>query len=380
MYDSIFSIKQLTKAETYLKERKVKNIIFSSATYQVEVLDVGSMQWTFVQLDSEHHFSDLFCECGGTKSEPCVHLAASVKAIFRDQTLPLHVRYEKSLWKKLLEESADRLGYDQHVLTKEGDTYSFKKDGSAKFELTPKTDRAKEHMKITVDKREEETEETSIKFSNLEPDELESWKNGNPSKKLSFELSFWADLAKYLAFIEDEDTKTKIHLVEKKGSVPSGLQIEMDDFTIVMTVEKDRWEGLAAPLREYHTNLPVHEMSGRDIEKITYDKKQSAFLITGSISSAGSGEESVIDLGDWKFLPTKGFFPSSDDPLLSGDSIPEDKIEKVLDRYKDKFLTWLKGDTIHSDEAKVKFYLHFDEANNLHISMYIFEKEDLNDP
>ena len=381
MYDSIFSKDIISKAKTYLKEKKVKNIIFSFRTYQVEVSDDGKVQWTFIQLNSKNEFSDLFCECGGSKTSPCVHLAASVEAIYRNHTEPLHIRYEQCLWKRLLEVSAERLGYDQDVLKKEGNSYVFPSNSNGcKLEITPKTDRAKEHFKITVDEREEETEETSIKFSNLEPEELENWKNGRPSKKLRFELSFWADLAKYLLFVEDDERKADIHLIERDKKLPSGLEINLKDFTIKISIEENRWESLAFSLRGYKTNLLVHEMSGREIEKIIYKQDSATFSIIGKNASSSSMDNNTIDLGEWKFIPKKGFFPSFDDPLLSGKEIVSNNIEEALDKYKEKFSTWLENEVIHIEEKKVQFDLQFDNENNLHIVMYVFEKEDLNTP
>jgi hypothetical protein len=67
MYDSIFSNELLKRGKAFLKEKKIKNIIFSTGTYQVEVEDNGQVQWTFLQLSNKGEFTDLFCECGGQR-------------------------------------------------------------------------------------------------------------------------------------------------------------------------------------------------------------------------------------------------------------------------------------------------------------------------
>ena len=374
----MFSKEILKKAKSLVDEKKVANVIFSTGTYQAEVIDNEKPEWTFLQLNSKGEFTDLFCECGGSKDKPCVHLAASVEAIYHGHKDPIHIRYESCFWKSALELLAQRLGYDHDLLKKEGDLYQIADDsGNVLFKIACKSERAHEHFRITVDERVEETEETSIKFSNLEAEELENYQAGNPSKKLQFELSFWSDLAKYLLFLEDDDKKANITIVNRGSKVPQVLEIEMKDFSIAAFIEKEEWEGVLPSLKDYQMNLPVHEMTGREIEKVEYDEQKQEFTIFGS-STDGEKDSKSIDLGAWKFVPEKGFYPSSNDPILSKDIIATADIEEALTGYKEKFALWSESTPVHVDPQNVQFDLAFDKENSLHISMYIFKKGDLN--
>ena len=153
----------------------------------------------------------------------------------------------------------------------------------------------------------------------------------------------------------------------------------MADFDISMRIEKNEWQHILPALKDYETGLRVYEMTGREIEKVIYDEGAQEFTIIGSSTDSGNVAKS-IDLGEWKFIPKKGFFPSSNDPILSGDKILTENIEEVLGKYGDKLSVWSEAVPVHVEKQKVDFSLIFDQDNNLHISMYLFEKGDLAAP
>ena len=96
-------------------------------------------------------------------------------------------------------------------------------------------------IKEIVAQKREETEETSLKFSNLSPEELTLWKEGRPSPELSFELSFWSDLAKW-CFNQQEDQKPyEIEFIDGDQKLPHAVQIEFTDAFISFYVV--RWDG-----------------------------------------------------------------------------------------------------------------------------------------
>ena len=372
MVNKIFSEDILEEAKKLVSSRKVLNIIFSTSTYQVEVEDNDLVRWTFLQCKGKDEFIDLFCQCGGSKDNGCKHLAASIEAIFRGHIEPLHIRYESSLWKPLLEMAAERELYDHKSLKKDGEKYFL----NEKIQIVVKTVRAKEHFKITVDERVEETEETSIKFSNLDAKELEKFQKGHPSKELQFELSWWGDLSKYLLFLEDEGEKAKITFIEKKDDLPVAMVIELPDLTITHSLQNTDFVALIIPLKGYNTNLPVFEVSGKQIEKVIYDEEKGCFdLFSKEIDS--SENKPSIDVGEWKFIPKKGFFPRVNDELLSGKKIEEKDVEVFLEKYKENIDNWLEGSKIHLEPKQVAFDIFFDKEQNLHTAMYLFEKGDL---
>lgn len=372
MISNIFTEAIVKAAKAYVLGKKVMNIIFSSGTYQTEIVEDKKTFWTFLQINPKGEFLDLFCECGGSKTNGCVHLAASIEAIYRNHHDPIHLRYEPCLWKSLFEGVSQQWGYDPSLLKKEGDRYIF----DEKLVIDCKTDRAKEHFRITVDERMEETEETSIKFSNLDPEELENWRLGKPSKKLKFELSFWADLAKYLLFLEDEQGKASIAIQDEGDKIPSALAVEMNDFSIKINVEQHLWESLCSGLKGYDTNLSVHDLSGKEIEKVIYDEDKVQFNVIGKVVDDGEKGKPIL-LGKWQFIPRKGFFPSYNDPLLSTDHIYKEHIEEALQKYQQNLSTWIEGTKIHLVEQQIQFDLFFDKDNQLHILAYVFERGDL---
>ena len=377
MSNTIFTKVVLEEAKQLVRSRNVLNVIFSTNTYQVEVRSNEAIYWTFLQFKSKDEFIDLFCECGGNKDQGCRHLAASIQAIFRSYSEPIHVRYEGSLWKPLFQGAAELFDYDHRKLKKEGDSYVLSHQGSKKIEVLPKTARAKDHFKITVDERVEETEETSIKFSNLDSLEIENFKKKKPSKGLQFELSWWADLAKYLLFLEDDENKqAKITFLEENGKLPHMMLIEMSDFTISISLENANFETFIPPLKGYKTNLSVFEVAGKQIEKVLYDQKNGSFTLV-SKETDDAENQPFIDIGEWKFIPHKGFFPKVNDELLSGKNIEEKDVEIFLDKHKEKIAHWLEGSNIQIEPKNVQFDLMFDKDQQLIISIYVFEKGDL---
>ena len=108
----------LKEGEEILKNGGVKNIIFSSGTYQIEVEGKEENQWIFIQCDNTHKIVDAFCMCKkGEKEKTCSHLAAGLKAIYRDHKDPLHLRFEKSLYNQLCQLLAKGLGYQTETLS-----------------------------------------------------------------------------------------------------------------------------------------------------------------------------------------------------------------------------------------------------------------------
>jgi len=376
MVDKIFTESILKEGNRLVSSKKVLTIIFSKSTYQAEVEDEHGVQWTFLQCKGKQDIIDLFCECGGSKEKGCSHLAASVEAIFRGYSEPLHVRYESSFWKALLENSALKNHYAPIFLDKEGQAYLISKEDLPIVKIVPKSFRAKEHCRITIDERVEETEETSIKFSNLEVEELERYKKGDPSEALKFELSWWSDLAKYLLFLEDEGQKPFITFIEEEGKHPQAIKVEMDDFSLYFSLHFSDMEKIIPPLNGYRTNLPLFDLAGKDIENVSYDEKSLSFSLVFKKSDPHHNKGG-IEVGEWRYLFNKGFFPKNTDPLLQTSRIEKENCELFLERYKENCVGWLKGTKIYPAPKKVQFDLFFDKEHTFHISIYLFEKGDL---
>ena len=74
---------------------RLRQLLFSGRTYQVEVEDPKESYWVFLQLD-KGLATDLFCSCG---LDSCVHCQFASKLLQGRE--PLHEDFEKSFWKEL---------------------------------------------------------------------------------------------------------------------------------------------------------------------------------------------------------------------------------------------------------------------------------------
>ena len=157
------------QAEALLQRDAVKEPLFSRGTYQIEVVDRKVSYFPFLQISEEGVLSDFFCSCKvSEKGRGCPHLAAAWLAIFSKTQEPFHVRFKKSLYNRLCQMAAKRHGYEPSCLKKEGKLYVC--ESSTKKRLFAIEAKNAARLKKIIAQREVETEETSIKFSNLSPE------------------------------------------------------------------------------------------------------------------------------------------------------------------------------------------------------------------
>ncbi|MBA2727421.1 MAG: ATP-dependent helicase, partial [Parachlamydiaceae bacterium] len=183
-------------------------IDFSRSTYQIQLIDPGTKQkvWTFLQLDSSGAFLDGFCDQEETEGFSfCSHLELARQRIYNGHTLPLHVRFEKSLWNSLCLMAQERWGGSSSRLQKKGKGHyvCLSSSGKAVFWIKAKNKEAIKILNDFLDPQKAESEETSLKFSNLSQEELMLWREGEPSPALKYELSFWSDFAKWMMLLQD---------------------------------------------------------------------------------------------------------------------------------------------------------------------------------
>ena len=163
------------QARALLKNRAVYEPSFSRGTYQIEVVDKKNTFFPFLQLTDEGDVTDAFCSCKlSEKSGNCPHLAAAYLRIFNQTQEPLHVRFKKSLWNRLFQIASKRHGYDTGCLTKRGrGRYScYSKTKKQLFSIRGSHGGRHSAAGIYRIERIVETEETSIKFSNLSPEQI----------------------------------------------------------------------------------------------------------------------------------------------------------------------------------------------------------------
>jgi len=352
----------------------VKNIIFSEGTYQVEVEDseAGETFWPFLQISDDGELKDSFCTCEkAEKTESCPHLFAAYLEITKQG--PLHIRFRLSLWNELCMMGFKRHGADVALIQKKGEK-NFAIDHSL-FWVEVKTERGKKALREMTFEREEETEETSLKFSNLSVEELTLWKKGTPSLQLQYELSYWSDLAKWMILTQEKGDSYSLDFSDGEDDLPQQVILNFSDLTFGFSLTEVNWPDLIPCLKSVNSPLLVHEFRGMEIEKISYDSTERTLHISSKKEEMEGKKGKII--GEWEYRPNVGFFPIEMDPLLQKKIITAPHIGKFLTTYQMMLERYLIGATLHPKPIEPKYHLFFDLDHNLHIVGYLFSKGDL---
>lgn len=366
----------LSAAKALLKAKAVKEPVFSRSTYQVEVQDKKTKYFPFLQIKENGEVSDCFCSCERSESgNGCSHLAAAYLRIFNGFEEPLHVRFKKSLWNRLFQMAAKRHGYGPECLTKskEGIYSCGSKTKKQLFSIEAATIVLKKRLAAIISEGSEQTEETSLKFSNWSADEIGALKAGKGSHALRYELSFWSDIAKWLMILAEQGVSYKISFAGQP--IPHEIAIDFPNLKIWFYVAEVNWPWLIPGLSTVLSPLQVFDVQEEIIEHIAYDPVKKRLLIKrqGALPQA-KAELGGYPVGDWLFVEGKGFYRRRSSPLFQKDEIPEGKITEILNQaYKDlqQFLP------IYPDPIKAHYQLRFDPEENLHIECYLLEPGDL---
>lgn len=381
MEESPFLTTDSRKVKALLENSKSKNILFSEGTYQVEITEpkTNTTYWPFLQLDDSGKVHDSFCTCKeAEKKKQCIHLAAAYLKIFNGKAEPLHVRFRESLWNQLCLIASRRHGYDVDDLKEVAGGYEGTSDkGKKLFSVKGLTAKGKKKLKEIFLERQKETEETSLKFSNLSQEELLLWREGRPSHQLRYELSFWSDLAKWWMLLQEQGSKYKIKFSD--GHLPKWIEFSFDLCEAEFYIAEVNWPQIIPALSTVDSPLQVYEFPHQVIKKIVYDEKERAFLLDAS-PTLEEEHKNAVEVDEWIFVPHKGFFPSRIDPLLKEKIIPEEKIPSVLHKHAKIIQKYLVGTKIHRDSVKPNYLLSFNEKGDLNIRSYLFEPGDLQKP
>ena len=354
----------------------VRNVLFSNGTYQIEVID-GESYWIFLHLDDLGDVLDQFCSCGKTgDGNVCEHIEFGKSAVFRGYKFPLHVRFRSSLWSELFQILAGKYGYVPKLKKDQSQRYEIlsleKKRG---FFLEMKSKEALEYAKEWIDVRKKETEETSLKFSNLAPDELERFKRGRPSEALEFELSVWSDLAKWFMISEDAGKEIQVSFSEYKNGLPEYINIKSDEVEAEIYLEANDWPKIILPIASYNTNLKVFDFKEIEVEKITYNSLKRQFNIQSI--PLFEGEQADFEWDDWTFRKGVGFFPKKTSELFKREVIEEGMIPEFLEKHARLLEKYLVETNLSRKPRSVSYKLFFDEQGNFHIQCYLFTPGDL---
>lgn len=377
------------EAEHALEQGCVKHIEFSGSTYQVLVEDPHSHQdfWVFLQLEGKGEIKDAFCS-GEHEEEKahCLHLAIAYLSLFKKYSQPLHQRFSRSLWNHLCRLYEERLGSEPQILIEEspGNYCSQSSLGKNIFVLQALKQEARQFLDQIIHKRDQETEETSLKFSNLSHEEISLWREGRPHPELRYALSFWSDLAKWLMQKQEEGEPYQISFKYSKKRIPNWFQINFADVHIGFYVSEANLPLIIDSLKTVESPLAVYHADRREIERVTYDKRNQVLKIEEKEAKTPrerhkknikSGE--AITIGGWIFITGDGFYAEEPHELLKRPILHGDEIAHVLTEHTRLIASLIADCHVYREPITLSYQLHFDLQWNLHLMAYLFEPGDL---
>ncbi len=369
----------VTKAKTLLQSGAVKEPIFSRGTYNIEVQEKGKKKaFAFLQMQDDGALTDSFCTCKESEEgNGCAHLAAAYLSLFNNTNEPLHVRFKKSFWNRLFQMEAKRQGVDSECFKKQpdGSLLCSSTTKKALFSIHPLTVDAKKKLGLILEGKKDETEETSIKFSNLSAEEIEQYKKGQASHLLRYELSFWADLAKWIMYLQE--TKTPYTISFLGEPVPHEVIVKFPEVEMKFYISEVHLPWIIPSLSTVESPLEVIDGETDRIEKITYNEGKRAFIIERKEKKPGLSQDvQGIPVGEWIYVPKKGFYRKGS-PHFGSDEIDEKVLPEFLTQSYKELSSFIQ---IHPDPVKAKYWLRFDEGSNLHIHLYLFEAQEFKSP
>lgn len=378
----VFGKHDLEKGKKLLAHH-VTEILFSEGTYQVEVLLERPKEsvWPFLQIDDHGEILDAFCTCEeAEKKGKCAHLAAAYLKIMGEKQIPLHVRFRDSIWNHIGLMCAEQLGYDPKILKKEKASYKgLSKTGTVLISLTPLNARGERKINEILFQRPLQTEETSLKFSNLSFEEITLWREGRPSQQLRYELCFWSDLAKWWMLLQEAKKPYTIEFSEEIP--PASLKIKFSEILIEFSIDKELWPELIPSLSLVHSPLKVFTNGEEGIKAIRFLRDRGEFQLEFAekkpeITHPHPG--SIIEkIGNWLYVPKKGFYPKQVDPMLESPIITKDKVSDFFSQHLKIIQKLLKEDQIHPSAISPRYNLAFDHRHDLWITPFLFGPDDL---
>ena len=131
-------------------------------------------------------------------------------------------------------------------------------------------------------------------------------------------------------------------------------------------------------LKTVDSPLIVHGQPYSYIRAIHYNEEDKKLFIEMDQSQKQQQEEKAkgILVGDFVFIPKKGFFPATIDPIFEQREISAQKIGKIFFKHAPILQRFLNK-PIHVGNNRIQYDLFFDTEERLHIECYLFEKKDL---
>ncbi|MBA3958404.1 MAG: DEAD/DEAH box helicase [Parachlamydiaceae bacterium] len=372
-----------TEAEQYLAQGLIREIAFSGPTYQLQIRDLKSKQeaWSFIQLDANGNIQDCFCTLeDGEELGACAHLAAAYLRIYNGHTQPLHQRFRNSLWNVLCETYAARLGDNPKLFSSVQPGHYTYASASGKVICFIKgvSDASKHRLEQIFERRRKETEETSLKFSNLSQEELTLWRTGRPSAELRYELSFWYDIAQWLMELQDANTPYEISFEHSANQLPNQITVDFGDLSIGFFLAESALPNIIPALATVTSPLTIHNSSYTDIDTVSFDAKKGVMTLSKQPTTTSvEKNESDISVNGWRYVPNKGFYLSTAQAVVDNEVISGATIGKTLTENRALLKLKLPQYKIHDNPITLSYTLSFDPLWNFHIDAYAFQPHDL---
>lgn len=374
-------------AKKLIASGAIGDIEFSGGTYQVQVKDPKFAKdvWAFLQLDGKGQLRDCFCSCEDSEDvAQCVHIAAAYLRIFNGTQTPLHQRFERSLWNQICRIYSDDLGHDESIVKSVGKGQYVITSGRKKvFYIKASNAAAKTHLDDIMVHRKRETEETSLKFSNLTEEEIVLWKEGRPTPELLYELSFWNDLAKWLMFLQDGSGENySISFDFSTKEIPDFIHIKFSHLECGFYLSEANLSLIIPTLATVNSPLTVHNTDEEFITRVTFDKDKGCLIVHSKELAAKPKKEvsKEVLIGDWLYRAGDGFYPKNLRGLSATPKVCGKEISHVLNENYHTLKTLLEGAQLHKESIPASYLLSFDHDWNLHIVLYVFTPGDLNSP
>lgn len=374
----------IDKAKLILNKGGVRDIVFSGGTYQILIddPDVLEQYWAFLQLEGTGLPKDYFCSCGvGSYPDPCLHIATAYLRIYNGEERPLHQRFSISLWNQICRLSSEK----GKLIPKTNNRYEgIDPEGNPFFSIQLKDPHLAPQLKEIIHHHPEETEETSIKFSNLPQEELDKWRKGQPSRALSYLLSYWNDLAKWLMLKQDRKEHFTLSFSFRNDGLPCSLTADFETCTVNFSFNEKELTLLIPTLKTVPSPIAVHDDPAEEIEKITYDP-QTAELVVHAKSKIlqvrkGKATPQSISLHGWIYITGEGFYAQDQHHLLESPIFQGDRISRLLDEHFSLVQSLLDGTQLYEEQVEPHYTLAFDAKDNLRIQAYLFNPGDLDLP
>ncbi len=379
-----FSEEDLKAGRELVEKGAIRDLEFSEGTYQIEVVEKKSSSWVLLQLSDGGTIQSLLCNCASLE-EGCRHGAAAYLTVAPPEREPLHVRFRSSLWDLLGKIGASRHGFDASALEKQKGGGYLAKSLSDKqlFELKPRTHVGKKKLEEIFTRLKGQSEENSIKFSNLSLEELELWREGRPSSQLLYELSFWSDLAKWWMLLWEKSGNCEIQFREGKEqhALPRWIDVRFAEVEFGFYLVETNWQELIPRLEGLPSPLKLHDAGLNYPDEIHYDPRQRRLLLQHRQEKQAEARPDLIPMGAWGYLPGEGFFSLKSDPLFSAPFLEGSDIEFFLTRYPKVAQERMRGGMVVDPTARELHYaLQWKGEELLEIVAYLFDKEEGKSP